>query len=160
MTFKLSDEAWKVLLSDKGVKLVFGMTRSVGNYAKRIGLGDIDRAESANNAREANQGDVTEILNSIKPVVALHLEATQPKVSPTAGNLILYAFSDVAEHMDRGDWKPASGKADITLIMSPTVSDVTVTMNPAKTAFVITAPTKSEIPGWSTKIEKGLNRAK
>ena len=161
MTFKLSEEAWKTLLSDKGVSSVFSLTRSVGSYAVRVGLGDLERAESANNnARKANQDDVTEIMNAIKPVLALHIEATQPKVSLTASKLILTSLSVVGEHISRGDWKPSGGKADITLIMSPVAADSSVKINPAKTVFTITAPTKTEVPGWAIKIEKGLDRGK
>lgn len=160
MTFKLSEEAWKVLLSDKGIKKAAGAARDINDYAMRIGLGDLEKLESANNAREANQGDVTEQIAKLKPLIAFHLEATQPKVSPTASNLILNAFSTVPEHMDRGVWKPAGGKADITLIMSPTASDSSVIINPAKTVFTITAPVKTEVPGWAIKIEKGLDRGK
>lgn len=160
MTFKLSDEAWKVLLSEKGVSSVFSLTQNIGRYAVRIGLGDLERAESANNnARQANQDDVTEIMNAIKPVLALHFEATQPKVSPTSGKLILASLSVVGGYMER-DWKPAGGKADITMIMSPTASDSSVKINPAKTVFTITAPVKTEVPGWAIKIEKGLDRGK
>ncbi|MBC8139618.1 MAG: hypothetical protein H8F28_27370 [Fibrella sp.] len=161
MTFNLSEEAWKVLLSDKGVKAAFGAARDINDYAKRVGLGDLENVESANdNAREANQGDVTELLAKLKPLISLTLEATQPEVSPTSASLILRTFSTVPEHMDRGVWKPAGGKANITTILSPVAQDVTITINSDKTAFTITAPSKTEIPGWSTKIEKGLDRGK
>ena len=161
MTFKLSEAAWKVLLSEKGVETVFGMTSDINSYAKRLGLGDMARAESGNsNSHEANQGEVGEVLDAIKPLLALHLEATQPNISPIAGKLILYAFSDVTGHFELNTWKPGGGKADITLIMLPSAPDVSVTMNTAKTRFVITAPTKSEVPGWSIKMEKGMNRGK
>lgn len=160
MTFKLSEEAWKTLLSEKGVSSVFSLTQSIGRYATRVGLGDLERAESANNnARKANQDDVTEIMNAIKPVLALHIEATQPKVSPTSGKLILTSFSVLAGHMEK-DWKPAGGKADITLIMSPVAADSSVKINAAKTVFTIIAPVKTEVPGWAIKIEKGLDRGK
>lgn len=117
--------------------------------------------ESANNnAREANQDDVTEQIAKLKPLIAIHLEATQPKVSPTSASLITRTFSTVPEHMDRGVWKPAGGKADITIILSPVATDASVTMNAAKTMFVVVAPSKSEVSGWSVKIEKGLDRGK
>ncbi len=161
MTFKLSEEAWKVMLSDKGVKAAFGAARDINDYAVRVGLGDLEKMESANsNAREANQGDVTEQIAKLKPLIAIHLEATQPEVSPTAASLITRTFSTIPEHMDRGVWKPAGGKADITIILSPVATDTTVTMNTAKTVFVVTSPSKSEIAGWSVKIEKGLDRGK
>lgn len=161
MTFKLSEEAWKVMLSDKGVRAAFGAARDINDYAVRIGLGDLEKIESANNnAREANQGDVTEQIAVLKPLIALRLEATQPTVSPTAASLITRTFSTVPEHMDRGVWKPAGGKADITIILSPVATDTTVTMNTAKTVFVVTSPSKAELAGWSVKIEKGLDRGK
>ncbi|MBC7805456.1 MAG: hypothetical protein H7145_04825 [Akkermansiaceae bacterium] len=161
MTFKLSEEAWKVMLSEKGIRATFGAARDINDYAKRIGLGDLENVESANsNAREANQGDVTELLAKLKPLISLTLEATQPEVSPTSASLILRTFSTVPEHMDRGVWKPAGGRANLTVVLSPVAQDVTVVINSDKTSFNITAPSKAEIPGWSTKIEKGLDRGK
>ena len=161
MTFHLSEAAWKVMLSDKGVKAAFGAARDLNDYAVRVGLGDLEKLESANsNAREANQPDVTEQLAKLKPLIAIRLEATQPDVSPTAASLITRTFSTIPEHRDRGVWKPAGGKADITIIVSPVATDTTVTMDAAKTKFVVMSPSKSEIAGWSVKIEKGLDRGK
>lgn len=161
VTFKLSEAGWQLMLSDKGVKVALGAARDINDYAKRIGLGDLEAVESANNnAREANQADVGELLATYKPVIALTFEATQPTISPTSSSLILRAFSTVPEHMDRGVWKPAGGKAAIRVVLSPDAKEATVTMNREKTAFVVTTSSKIEMPGWSTKIEKGLDRGK
>lgn len=161
MTFKLSEAGWQLLLSDKGVKVAFGAARDVNDYAKRIGLGDLEAVESANsNARAANQADVGELLAKFKPQIMLTFEATQPVISPISASLILRAFATVPEHMDRGVWKPAGGRAIIRLALSPDAKDVTILINPDKTSFSIITPSKVEIPGWSTKIEKGLDRGK
>ncbi|MBC8102615.1 MAG: hypothetical protein H7Z41_08515 [Cytophagales bacterium] len=161
MAFKLSEAGWQLMLSEKGVKVAFGAARDINDYAKRVGLGDLEQVESANNNdRAGNQGDVGELLATLKPVIALTFEATQPNISPAAASLILRAFATIPEHMDRGVWKPAGGQAKIRVILSPDAADTTVVMNPEKTSFSVTTSSRTEMPGWSTKIEKGLDRGK
>lgn len=161
MTFHLSEAGWQLMLGKKGVEVAFRAARDVNDYAQRIGLGDLEKLKSANNNdRESTQGDVGDLLAKFKPVITLTFEATQPVISPVSASLILRAFATVPEHMDRGVWKPAGGIAAIRITLLPDAKDTLVVSNREKTSFSITTSSKTEMPGWSTKIEKGLDRGK
>lgn len=159
-TFKwnLSAAAWKLMLSPAGVNGVSYLSKDAGNYIKAQGGGDLDRVEESNSSdRQSSQGEVDRLIAQSKTKFSFTMEATQPKLSPAQGSLMLNYLAVVAGFLDRGDWTPRGGRANIKLVFSCTAKDVAVTTSKDATNFTIIAPLK-EPSDWGGKIERGLKR--
>ena len=156
--FKLSDAAWKTMLSRDGVNGAARLGRNIGEYIKAQGIGDLEKVEtSENNNRAATQDQVDELIAGAKKKIALTVEATQPKLAPAQSRLLLNYVSYVGSFLSRSGWTPRGGRANIKLIFSSSAKDVKVSFSKDATNFSIVAPIKEPID-WSGKMEKGLKR--
>ncbi len=148
----------KLMLSPAGVNGVSYLSKDAGNYIKAQGGGDLDRVEESNSSdRQSSQGEVDRLIAQSKTKFSFTMEATQPKLSPAQGSLMLNYLAVVAGFLDRGDWTPRGGRANIKLVFSCTAKDVAVTTSKDATNFTIIAPLK-EPSDWGGKIERGLKR--
>lgn len=156
--WNLSAPAWKLMLSPAGVNGVAFLSKDAGNYIKSHGGGDLDRVEDSNSGdRQSAQGEIDRLIAQSKNKFSFSMEATQPKLSPAQGALMLNYLGVVAGFLDRGDWTPRGGRANIKLVFSSTAKDVAVTTSKDATNFSIIAPLK-EPADWGGKIERGLKR--
>ncbi|WP_419805500.1 hypothetical protein [Terriglobus sp.] len=156
--WNLSEAAWKVMLSAAGVNGVAFLSKDAGNYIKAHGGGDLDRTEDSNNGdRKSAQGQIDQMIAQSKDKFSFSMEATQPSLSPAQSSLMLNYLASVAGFIDRGDWTPRGGHANIKLQISSTAKDVAVITSKDATDFTIVAPL-SEPSDWGGKIERGLKR--
>lgn len=156
--FKLSDAAWKVMLSKEGVNGAARLARNMGDYIKEQGIGDLERIETANNNdRKGNQEDVDELIAEARKKLSVTIEATQPKLSPAKSQLFLNYVSYVGQFLDRNGWTPRGGRANIKLVISSTAKDIVVTVSKDATNFTIIAPLQEPLD-WSSKIDRGMKR--
>ncbi len=146
------------MLSPEAVNGVSYLSKDAGSYIKAQGGGDLDRVEESNsNDRQSTQGQVDELIAKSKTKFSFAMEATQPKLSPTQGKLMLNYLAVVAGFLDQSHWTPRGGRANIKLIISSSAKDVAVTTSKDGTNFTIIAPLK-EPADWGGKIERGLKR--
>ena len=156
--WNLSEAAWKVMLSPAGVNGLAFLSKDAGNYIKAQGGGDLDRTEDSNSGdRQSAQGQIDEMIAQSKDKFTFTMEATEPSLSPAQSSLMLNYLASVAGFIDRGDWTPRGGRANIKLVISSTAKDVAVTTSGDGTDFVIVAPL-NEPSDWGGKIERGLKR--
>ena len=156
--WNLSAAAWKVMLSPAGVNGLAYLSKDAGNYIKAQGGGDLDATEDSNNGdRQSAQGQIDQMIAQSKNKFSFSMEATQPTLSPAQSSLMLNYLASVAGFIDRGDWTPRGGHANIKLLISSTAKDVAVITSKDATNFTIVAPLK-EPSDWGGKIERGLKR--
>lgn len=156
--WNLSAAAWKVMLSPAGVNGLAYLSKDAGNYIKAQGGGDLDATEDSNNGdRQSAQGQIDQMIAQSKNKFSFSMEATQPTLSPAQSSLMLNYLASVAGFIDRGDWTPRGGRANIKLLISSTAKDVAVITSKDATNFTIVAPLK-EPSDWGGKIERGLKR--
>ncbi len=156
--WNLSEAAWKVMLSPAGVNGLAFLSKDAGNYIKAQGGGDLDRTEDSNSGdRKSAQGQIDQMIADSKNKFTFTMEATEPSLSPAQSSLMLNYLASVAGFIDRGDWKPRGGRANIKLQISSTAKDVAVITSKDATDFTIVAPL-NEPTDWGGKIERGLKR--
>lgn len=156
--WNLSAAAWKVMLSPAGVNGLAYLSKNAGNYIKAQGGGDLDATEDSNNGdRQSAQGQIDQMIARSKNKFSFSMEATQPTLSPAQSSLMLNYLAFVAGFIDRGDWTPRGGRANIKLLISSTAKDVAVITSKDTTNLTIVAPLK-EPSDWGGKIERGLKR--
>ena len=146
------------MLSPAGVNGLAFLSKDAGNYIKAQGGGDLDRTEDSNNgSRQSAQGQIDEMIAQSKDKFTFTMEATEPSLSPAQSSLMLNYLASVAGFIDRGDWTPRGGRANMKLVISSTAKDVAVTTSGDGTNFTIVAPL-NEPSDWGGKIERGLKR--
>lgn len=156
--FKLSAAAWKAMLAPEGVNAAARVARDMGDYIKTQGIGDLESVETANNNdRKSTQEEVDALIGEAKKKLSLSVDATQPKMSPNQIRLLYAYFNYVGGFLDRSDWAPRGGRANVKLVISSTAKDIAVTVSKDATNFTVIAPLKEPLD-WGSKIDKGMKR--
>ena len=162
MSFKLSPGIWTKMLEKDGygISTTSNAARNMEEFAKKNGWGDLEEAESANNNdRENNKAHVYEMVDSLKSKIGFTLQADALKGTNAEWDLVHRYMGVVTEFLANGDWKPRGTTPFITLAVTPTAKDVSVTATPDGKHFTITAPSDHETEEWDGKMTKGLQRA-
>ena len=158
--FKLSSAAWAVLLSKDGVNAAGRQGRNVGKWVLQQGIGDLEKLETSNNNdRKSMQSEVDALIGVAKTKIGLSVEATQPKMTPAQGKLLLAYLNFLTDYPENNNWMPRGGRANFKLIFSSSAKDVAVSASKDATNFTVIAPAKEPID-WGGKIEKALGRFK
>lgn len=161
MSFRLSPGCWDKMLENDGwgIKTVNNVAVDIGEYAKRLGYGDLEAAESANNNdRNANKPRVEQMVDGLKDKITVDVQADGIKCSDSEWDLLHRYLGVLGEFLARGDWTPRGGAAHITMVASGVAKDISVAISPDGKHFTITAPVEVEPSEWDTKITKGLQR--
>lgn len=161
MTFNLSPGCWKALTEKDGwgIKTTTNMARAIGEYAKNQGMPDLETTESANNNdRAANVPRVEAIVDDLKGKASFTLDATAIKCDATSWDLLHRYMNTVSECISDKSWKPKGGSSLVTMVMSATAKDITVTVNPDGKHFTIICPSSTEPSEWDTKIVRLMHR--
>ena len=162
MAFKLSPGIWTKMLEKDGwgISTTSNAARNMEEFAKKNGWGDLEEAESANNNdRDNNKPHVYEMVDSLKDKMGFTLQADALKGTNAEWDLVHRYMTCVSEFLANGEWKPRAKTPFITLAVTPSVKDVSVTVTPDGKHFTVSAPSDHETEEWDGKITKGLQRA-
>lgn len=161
LTFNVSDDWWPRLLESEGwgVKEISNFGTDINERYKRLGLGDLEDVESANNNdRDANKPTVESKIESLKNKVSFTLNTNGVKCGDTSFDLCHRYITTIGEFLANDSWVPKGDEAHITLTLSPTAKAINVSINPDGKHFTITAPANVEVDQWDDQIIKGLKR--
>jgi hypothetical protein len=166
-TFRLSPTCWEQFNNpNQGNRSGFGAMRYwcrfVTGYAKREGFGDLEALSNSSDraVEKGNRPQMDEIIAQLSKKFSLTLEAEKVACNPAAyDRLMRYPF----ETLDRigsktPEWSPKSGEAHLTVVLSPTVKDIAVTMSPDGKKFTVAGPYLTEGYDSGSKIWNGLAR--
>jgi hypothetical protein len=163
--FRLNDEAWEKMLDPKtesGFRAANSYAKRFAAYAKRMGYGDLEDIESANNNdRTANRARIDALIRELKGRYSFTLILQSADCDETTWRLTLLYWATVGEILseENENWRPRGEKAFITLIMSPSARDVSVEASRDGTRFTITAPTKYDVEEGDRRVRNAMLRA-
>ena len=166
-TFKMSPACWAKFSDPANTSNQSGFgamrywCRFVTAYAKREGLGDLERLQGNSKEEEKdNRPQMDEIINTLSQKFSLTVEA--PATCTVKGYELMMGYP--YEVLDRiGErsphWSPKSGEAHFTVIASPAVKDISVKISPDGKRFTVSGPALVETVNQGSNIQNGLERA-
>lgn len=160
-TFKLSPGCWAKLTEKDGwgIQTVANSVTEFSEYAKKMGWGDFEAAESANNNdRDNNKPRVQEMVDGLNGKFSSTLIADGIKCTDAEWDLVHRIWYLPFEALSNGSWKPKFAVVHLTVTFTPAAKDISVVVNPDGKQFAITCPSQVEPSDWDAKIIKGLNR--
>jgi hypothetical protein len=155
-TFKVAPACWKKMQDKDGGALHTASfyTSDILEYAKKMTGDDWSDIESQN--KDKNVKLIAPMMDDFRNrfMVTVNVDGDDCENDQNALWLrFWYAVGTAVK-----DYPPKSGRAFITLNVTPSVKDITVDVDDSGSTFVITAPRDIEPKDWGDKIEKPFRR--
>ena len=145
--FRMSPPCWAKFSdpANDGNSSGFGATRYwcryVTAYAKQEGIGGLEALNASSKAEEKdNRPQIDEIIKTLRSKFSLTVVAPTNCTVKGYELLMHYPF-EVLERMQAGPaWSPTGGTAFFTVVLSPTVTDMSVKISTDGQQYTITGP--------------------
>jgi hypothetical protein len=166
VTFNFSPQCWGKIVEDdstpNGVSHVGAIGKAIQEHAKMLGYGDLDNAVTGVNI---DRNLANAVINKLNGKFSYTINAKNIACAADQFRLLMAYSLQIVEFfggnsastlgVNRG-WRPRAGKMFITLNLSPTAKDISVSISPDGANFTVTAPVNVEPSEWDRKIESGL----
>lgn len=159
--FRLSSAWWEKMLDKNrmGITKTANLAYNINEYGKRMGWGDISQIEWRNlGPKEEAKPKVEQMVDGWRDKVSFTMVADSTTCDTNAFEVGTGYLSYLSDFLYSSGWKPTSGVANITLIVSPTAKDISVTISKDGKNFTIAAPANMGPPQWDSKIAHGMKR--
>ncbi|HEU0035770.1 MAG TPA: hypothetical protein VFQ53_34395 [Kofleriaceae bacterium] len=157
-TFKVGKACWSKMIDKQqgALHAASFYTGDIVEYAKLVTGDDWSAIESQQGDRDRNLQLVEPMIDAFKSRFALTIAVEGDDCDAAGSSLWLRYWNTIGTTLKQ--YPPKSGKAFITLNVTPTVRDVTVSVDDSGSTFVITAPRDIEPAAWDDKISKPFRK--
>lgn len=156
--FDMSPAWWsRINAEDRaGTRSLQYVVDGIRDFAKEMKWGDVRAIDDSSSGTKAEKvARIESMLAGWSDKISVTLKIEQKNCDSKDFDLAMRYFTALGQVLDSGDFKPASGQAHVTLLLTESVKDITVTGTDGKN-FVLKAPLSKEPDDWGTKIDDGF----